>query len=140
MNGKGKQGKVEEDDSSLHPLFASLKDLTAGTDATFLAIAQVDDDCTTTTTSSRNAPKIIEPSIPFTRRSTRHAVMRPTDRDEIRKRLRDQTSPFISKRLGRKEPHQTQLNDEKQESDKSDDTVASSELSALVKMWKGTNG
>jgi hypothetical protein len=130
-----------QDDSALHPLFSSLKELSsARSDSTFLAIAHMDDETKTTKVELLDAGTIIEPPLPFTRRSTRHSVMRPTDREEARRKLRDQTSPFISRRIAVQKGISNQHGADEISSTKEDSKTSEVELSALVKMWKGTRG
>ena len=128
-----------QDDSALHPLFSSLKDLSARSDSTFLAIAHMDDETKTTKVELLDAGTIIEP-LPFTRRSTRHSVMKPSDREEARRKLRDQTSPFISRRIAVQKGISDQHGADEISNKKEDSKTSEVELSALVKMWKGTRG
>jgi len=130
-----------QDDSALHPLFSSLKDLSsaARSDSTFLAIAHMDDETKTTKVELLDAGTIIEP-LPFTRRSTRHSVMRPSDREEARRKLRDQTSPFLSRRIAVQKGISDQHGADEISRAKEDSKTSEVELSALVKMWKGTRG
>ena len=128
-------------ESQLHPLFSSLKDLSsARSDSTFLAIAHIDDETKTTKEESLDAGTITIEPLPFTRRSTRHSLMRPTDREEGRRKLRDQTSPFISRRIDVQKGISDQHGADEKSSKKEDSKTSEVELSALVKMWKGTRG
>ena len=83
------------------------------------------------------------------RSSTRYSVMRPSERDEGRRQLREETLPFISSRAiiqtrRTRTSTSSKINNtsnpvhksEKQEL-KHDDSLASIELTALMKMWKG---
>jgi hypothetical protein len=136
---------MELSDEILHPLFSSLKDLTTtgSINSTFMAIARNDDkeeeeeieEISNRTVNKKNK----------TRSSTRYSVMRPSERDEGRRQLREEILPFISSRTRRTRTSTSSktnntnnpIHNSKEQELKHDESLSSIELTALMKMWKG---
>jgi hypothetical protein len=136
---------MELSDEILHPLFSSLKDLTTtgSMNSTFMAIARNDDkeeeeeieEISNRTVHKKNK----------TRSSTRYSVMRPSERDEGRRQLREEILPFISSRTRRTRTSTSSktnntnnpIHNSKEQELKHDESQSSIELTALMKMWKG---
>jgi hypothetical protein len=140
---------MELSDEILHPLFSSLKDLTTtgSINSTFMAIARNDDkeeeeeieEISNRTVHKKNK----------TRSSTRYSVMRPSERDEGRRQLREEILPFISSRTiiqtrrtqtstsSKTNNTNNPIHNSKEQELKHDESLSSIELTALMKMWKG---